>query len=59
MPFLESINLQVNVIAQVKFELSYDDVAVKHVSHFATVINQYIVTRKGQNTELQIKQEDK
>ena len=32
--FLKSINLKVNIIAQLEFELTYYDIVVQHVNHY-------------------------
>ena len=34
--FFQSICLKVNVIAQLEFELVYQDITVQHVNHYAT-----------------------
>ena len=34
--FLNVVSLEVNVIALLEFELTYDDVTVEHISHYAT-----------------------
>ena len=34
-PFPKGISLKVNVIAQLKFELTYNDVVAQHVNHYS------------------------
>ena len=33
--FLKSVRAKLNVIGQIEFELTYNDVAVQYVSHYA------------------------
>ena len=40
--FPKDINLKVNVLLRQEFELAYDDVTVKHVSHYATETSDWI-----------------
>ena len=45
-PFPKGINLNVNVIARLEFELAYNDVAVEHVNHNTSGDSKFLIFHK-------------
>ena len=47
MPLPRGISPKVNIIAQLEFELTYYDIVVQHVNHYATETLPYVPIKKS------------